>query len=90
VTVNLGKCQATDDVTIKTIPYPLANAGNDTAICFRDTATLRGSGSGPVYEWSPATLVAFPNQFVTPAYPKSTTSFILKVYESLGCPQTWH
>ncbi len=89
VTVNLGKCQASDDITIRTVPYPVAKASADTAICFGDTILLRGSGSaiGAVYQWSPSNLVAFPNQVNTPAYPKSTTSFILNVFESFGCPK---
>jgi gliding motility-associated-like protein len=87
VTVNLGKCQATDDVTIKTVPYPASNGGSDTAICFNDTITLRGSGSGISYQWSPANTVAFPNQLVTPAFPTQTTPYVLSVYAAGGCPK---
>lgn len=87
VTVNLGKCQASDDITIKTVPYPIAAAGPDTSICFNDTITLRGTSSGGTAQWSPTGLVQFPNNLVTEVYPKSTTSFVLKVYENNGCPK---
>lgn len=87
VTVNLGKCQASDNITIRTVPYPLANAGADTAICFNDSLVLRGTGSGNVYTWSPAATVQFPEQPISPAFPKQTTTYILNVYENAGCPK---
>ena len=30
----IGGCTATDDITIKVMPRPFVNAGNDTAICY--------------------------------------------------------
>lgn len=86
VTVNLGKCQATDNITIRTVPYPKSGAGNDTTICFRDTAMLHGTGTG-TYTWSPAASVQFPNRLQTAAYPQQTTSYVLSVYQNLGCPK---
>jgi gliding motility-associated-like protein len=85
--VNLGKCQASDNITIRTVPYPVSIAGNDTSICPGDTLILRGSAFGSSVQWSPASLVEFPGSRVTPAYPNSTTAFIYKVFENLGCPK---
>src|SRR4029079_6253588 len=34
VTSFIGSCSATKTVTIATVPYPMANAGPDTTICF--------------------------------------------------------
>jgi gliding motility-associated-like protein len=87
ITVNLGKCQASDNITIRTVPYPIAMAGNDTSICPNDTIILKGSSFGASVLWSPASLVEFPANRITPAYPGSTTAFIYKVFENLGCPK---
>ena len=34
VIASIGKCKTADDVTIRVVPYPNANAGEDTTICF--------------------------------------------------------
>ena len=34
----IGSCTATDNIIVTPIPYPVANAGNDTVICFNTTA----------------------------------------------------
>ncbi len=87
VTVNLGKCQASDIINIKTVPYPVADAGADTSICFNDTVILRGLGVGSSYQWAPASLVGFPGSLVTPAYPRTPTAFVLSIFQTLGCPK---
>ncbi len=33
---SIGKCNASDDVSIRTVPYPGSFAGNDTTICYDD------------------------------------------------------
>ncbi len=88
VTANLGKCQATDNLTIRTVPYPEVNAGEDTALCFNDTLVLRGSTNATVYQWTPANLVRDPDKLVTPAYPKGTTTFVLTATGNAGCPKS--
>ena len=87
VDANLGKCQARDSITIKTVPYPQANAGLDTSICFTGMATLRGTAIGTVYGWSPASLVTNPRALVTDAFPRADTWFVLSVTDTLGCPK---
>ena len=42
----IGSCTATENITITTVPYPIANAGNDTTICFNTPAQLNGSHDG--------------------------------------------
>ena len=84
---NLGKCQAADSVTVKTVPYPFANAGADTTICFGDKAVLNGFIDGLSGIWLPSRLVANPNSLQTTASPRSSTTFILVVTDTLGCPK---
>lgn len=87
VLANLGKCQASDRITVATIPYPGANAGADTIICFADTATLRGSIVGKTFQWTPTSLLQNPTALTTKAYPPQSTNFVLAVYDNLGCPK---
>ena len=87
ITANLGKCQARDSVIVRTVPYPVVNAGLDTGLCFGDNTQLRGSGNGNVYSWAPANLVANPNSINTVASPRNTTTFILTVTDNKGCPK---
>jgi len=87
VTANLGKCQDRDTVNIRTVPYPRANAGADTGICFTGKATLTGIAVGSVHQWTPQNLVANPSALTTDAFPKTNTWFVFSVTDTLGCPK---
>lgn len=66
-----------DAVTV--LPRLGASAGNDTAVCAGESATLRGSG-GERYMWRPATGLSHPDSAVTQAQPETTTTYILTTY----------
>jgi gliding motility-associated-like protein len=83
---NIGSCQASDQVTIKVAPYPLANAGNDSIICFGDAAQLHASG-GSSYLWSPATYLDDPGISDPIATPVNTTTYTVTVRDTIGCPK---
>jgi len=87
VTASIGKCKASDEVTIRTIPYPFADAGVDTTVCYRDTATLKGIILGSRFSWSPVNTLAQPNNLVTAAFPTQPTVYRLTAYDTLGCPK---
>ncbi len=87
ITANLGKCQATDDFRIVTVPYPLVDAGNDTIICFGDPAELNGSSDGSSYTWTPAAFVSSPTLLRSEANPSEPTIFTLTVTDTKGCPK---
>ena len=87
LTVNLGKCQAADSIKIKVAPYPQANAGTDTAICFGNNALLRASIVGSSFNWSPAGSLQNANTLTPTASPATTTNYILTTYDTLGCPK---
>jgi PKD repeat protein len=87
VIAHIGKCSAADDRTLRTVPYPIARAGADTLVCFEDTASLHGSMVGYRFMWSPISTLSDPNNLNTLAWPKVTTSYVLSVYDTLGCPK---
>jgi gliding motility-associated-like protein len=87
VQANLGKCQAADTIVVKTAPYPKADAGADTIICFGERAFLNGSISGLSSIWLPSQVVQNPNSLSTLASPRNTTTFVLVVTDTLGCPK---
>ena len=87
VIANLGKCQDSDIVTVTTAPYPVARTFGDTTICFGGTAQLRGQIVGSGFSWSPSTALSSNNQLTTFASPRTTTTYQLTVFDTLGCPK---
>ena len=84
---NIGKCVATDDITVAPIPYPAANAGPDQRICQGGSAQLNASG-GSIYSWSPAAFLTATN-IPNPVSVKPTDNvrYIVTVRDVLGCPK---
>lgn len=87
VTANLGKCEAKDVVRVKVAPYPRATAGPDATICYGSSAQLSANISGASYTWSPQNSLVNSNTLTPIANPSSTTSYILAVLDTLGCPK---
>ena len=87
VTASIGKCFTNDFVTIRTVPYPLSNAGSDVFICYQDTAQLTGIANGIRFNWIPVTYLSDPTVLDPKAYPPQTTVYQLLVYDTLGCPK---
>jgi gliding motility-associated-like protein len=87
VTAFTGGCYAKKQILISTIPYPVANAGKDTIICYNTIATLHGSMDGNSFSWSPFSNISN-IQSINPAVkPVNTTSYILSAYNDKGCPK---
>jgi len=87
VVSNIGKCIAEEDITLTTVPYPLANAGSDQLICFGNSTQLQASG-GSTYSWSPIAFLNaanIPNPVVT--NPTGNVRYIVTVKDVLGCPK---
>ena len=89
LTVNLGKCQAKDSVIIKVAPYPFANAGMDTTICFGSSVQLAANITGSSFIWRPASTLRLSNTLMPVASPPQTTNYILTVFDTLGCPKPY-
>lgn len=86
VVASIGKCNAADDVFIRVVPYPNANAGVDTTICFPASIQLHASG-GTSYLWSPSTFLSNPNVADPVATPSQSIRYIVAVTDVLGCPK---
>ncbi|MBK7434170.1 MAG: PKD domain-containing protein [Chitinophagaceae bacterium] len=85
---NIGKCQTEDDVTIKVVPYPAANAGPDLALCPGFNAQLNATG-GSRYVWSPVNFLN--NRFIPNPIsirPPASIQYIVTVSDTLGCPKS--
>jgi gliding motility-associated-like protein len=90
VVANIGSCAAVDNVVVRTDPYPVANAGPDTTICFNTPAQLHGVHDGSSFNWRPAGTLANTNTLNPTAFPFDTTTYILTSYDTLnlpGCPK---
>jgi hypothetical protein len=87
VFASIGKCNASDNMLVRTIPYPIARAGADTIICYEDTASLHATMVGVSFVWAPTSTLGTPQSLNTLAWPLITTDYILKVYDTLGCPK---
>jgi gliding motility-associated-like protein len=87
VTAIIGHCSATDDLVVKTVPYPGANAGADTVICYGTSAQLNGSIMGSSFNWSPASSLTNQNTLSPVANPPGTTTYTLTVKDTIGCPK---
>jgi hypothetical protein len=83
----IGKCSIIDDVSIRTVPYPTARAGADTTICYDDTASLNASIIAARFWWTPTSSLSNPTILNPLAFPRNTTSYILRVQDDLGCPK---
>ena len=87
VTANIGKCFNTRTITIKVVPYPTANAGPDTSICFGFSAQLNASG-GSIYVWNPITFLT--DRFAQNPRcinPFANIRYTVTVRDTLGCPK---
>ncbi|MES2892207.1 MAG: PKD domain-containing protein [Bacteroidota bacterium] len=87
VSASIGKCLATDAITLKAVPYPLADAGVDTIICSGNSLQLTATG-GSNYNWTPATFLtnrSIPNPIAN--NPSFNITYTVLVRDTLGCPK---
>ena len=78
---------ATDNVTVRTVPYPIANAGNDISVCYNISAQLHANIVASSFNWTPGGSLSNPLILDPVASPKQTTSYVLTVTDTLGCPK---
>lgn len=86
VSAYIGKCQATDRLRVTTVPYPQIVSIGDTSICYGKRIQLYAQG-GAYYQWSP--IVGMNSYTVSNPYanPPVTTTYTVKVTDTLGCPK---
>jgi gliding motility-associated-like protein len=87
VTASIGHCTATDNITVRTVPYPIANAGADTSVCYNTSAQLHATMVASAFTWTPGGSLSNPLILNPVASPKQTTSYVLTVTDILGCPK---
>ena len=83
----VGSCSSIDNVTIRVVPYPKANAGPDTVICYNTSAQLNGSHDGSSFTWTPVNYLSNGGILNPMAIPPRTTPFILSAFDTQGCPK---
>ncbi len=86
VTASIGKCNTNGSINIAVVPYPKANAGADTTICFPGSSQLKATG-GSSYLWSPAIFLNDPNIQNPLSTPSQSIKYIVRVTDILGCPK---
>jgi gliding motility-associated-like protein len=69
------------------VPYPGSNAGTGAVICYGKTAQLNANITGSSFSWSPANSMVDSNSLTSVVGPATTTYYVLKVYDTLGCPK---
>ncbi|MBL0334782.1 MAG: gliding motility-associated C-terminal domain-containing protein [Chitinophagaceae bacterium] len=87
ITAFIGNCSATDQLTVITVPYPVANAGEPPVICYNTSTQLHASITGSSFNWTPTVYMNNPNVLNPVVSPPRTTSYILTVFDTLGCPK---
>lgn len=85
VTATSGICSGQDAVLINVRPAPIADAGEDFAICFGKEFQLNGSG-GVSYEWSPSSELIGSSTIANPvAKARRNITYSLAVTDANGC-----
>jgi gliding motility-associated-like protein len=87
VIARIGSCTASKNINVTAVPYPVANAGPDTLICYNTPAYLHGSHDGSSFFWSPISTLQNFNTLMPTAYPAATSSYVLTSMDTRGCPK---
>ncbi len=87
LTSSVGGCSATDQLLITTIPYPVANAGNDPQVCYNSAGQILASITGSSFLWTPTLYMDNPLLLNPVVTAPRTTQYILSAYDTLGCPK---
>jgi len=88
VTAAIGGCTTTGTINVTAIPYPLADAGNDTVICYSTPAQLQATTNGNSWLWTPASSLSNEVLLNPLAHPVNTLHYIFKAYNlTSGCPK---
>lgn len=87
VTGRIGSCENNSSITVTTVPYPVAKAGDDVIVCYNKPAFLHGSHDGSSFSWSPTSSLLNANTLDPIAYPPRTTTYVLTCFDTRGCPK---
>ncbi len=87
LTAFIGNCFAVRSVTIRTVPYPYANAGGNMEICYNTSAQLNAQITGNRFFWTPTKYLSDSTILNPVAWPPRTTKYVLTVFDNVGCPK---
>ena len=87
ILASIGKCSASAAQTIRVVPYPVSNAGDDAVICYGRTVQLNSNIKGTNFTWSPDNSLLNANTLSPTAGPATTTDYVLTVTSTEGCPK---
>jgi gliding motility-associated-like protein len=89
VTANIGGCSITGNIIVSAVPYPTADAGKDTIICYSSLAQLQASTDGSSWQWKPVSSLNNAVLLNPVAHPVNTIEYIFTAYNSItsGCPK---
>lgn len=89
VTASIGGCTAAQDIVVTSVPYPIADAGKDTVICYATTANLQAITNGNSWQWSPSSYLSNPSLLNPTASLIQTTTYVFTAYDHShrGCPK---
>ncbi|MBL7698627.1 MAG: gliding motility-associated C-terminal domain-containing protein [Chitinophagaceae bacterium] len=85
LTAFISNCSATESITVTPIPYPVANAGPDTTICFNTHAQLHGTTDGSTFMWTPEFSLQRASTLDPVSVPQSSTTYVLYAFDTKGC-----
>lgn len=88
VTANLGYCQDSAKIKVNVSPYPVAQLGNDTSLCFGGRVLLPAVFTGSYFSWSPVSSLINTNTLQVTAGPVKTTTYVFSARDTLYCPKT--
>ncbi len=83
----IGGCSANSQVQVTTVPYPLANAGADTVICYDTRADLHATTDGSSWQWSPLQSLTGGASLNPIAFPPRSTNYVFTAFDTKGCPK---
>lgn len=83
----IGSCIGNSSILVKTVPYPIANAGNDTTICFNTTVSLHGVANGSSVTWLPSFYLNNDHILSPTAKLSSSIRYVLLAFDTKGCPK---
>ncbi|HKP33068.1 MAG TPA: PKD domain-containing protein, partial [Chitinophagaceae bacterium] len=87
VTGYIGSCFTKKSIVVNVAPYPTANAGADTILCFGTPAFLHATSDGNKFSWTPTSSLSNASILDPIANPVSTTTYTISAFDSKGCPK---
>ncbi len=84
----IGGCSTKGNIIVNTIPYPVANAGNDETICFNGAVKLKAFTNGNSWQWTPSASLSNAAILDPVANPVNTIQYVFTSYNiASGCPK---